>query len=120
MTGHLRAQNTNGGGTGIIIFHNNREIGREKIAGNDDVGIYLTKLVRNLQVGDTVDLALTPENLDGSRHDGSDGSFFRLFVDEFVAPPVPILSPFGLIALAALLMAGAAWMLQRRLIPRKI
>ncbi len=82
VTWHLRAQNVNGGGgTGCILFHNGEEIDRFVVGGRDSVGVTRTLAV-TLNNGDTLDLALTPENLDGSGHDGADGSFFWLKVSE--------------------------------------
>ena len=38
----------------------------------------------NIEVGDVVDLALTPTGPSGDRSDGSDGSYFSMIVDDEV------------------------------------
>jgi len=79
---HLRK--TNGRGTGVagILFHNDDEIDRANIAGNDQAG-FVRIVVRQVSVGDTIDLAHTPVGPDGNRTDGSDGSanYLKIFED---------------------------------------
>ncbi len=85
VTWHMRDQNPGcgGGGTGMILFHNGEEIDRFVIAGGPDGAEGVTRtLAVNLANGDTLDLALTPENLDGSGADGCDGVFYWMSVTQ--------------------------------------
>src|SRR5690606_7616655 len=66
-------------GTTGIVFVNGREIDRATVAGNDGVGV-LRSVVVNVVEGDLIDFAVTPENMSGSRTDGSDGSANRIRV----------------------------------------
>lgn len=89
LTWHLRATNLNGGGgTGGRLFLNGTELDSAIIGGTDGTGVTRT-VVATINPNDIVDLALTPENLDGSRSDGSDGSAFRLTIDTELPPPPP-------------------------------
>ena len=89
LTWNLSAQNTNGGGgTGGILFLNGSELDSFVVGGVDAVGV--NRSVRTtIQPNDIVDLALTPENQDGSRGDGADGSLFGLIIDTDAPPPPP-------------------------------
>ncbi|MCZ6794156.1 MAG: thrombospondin type 3 repeat-containing protein [Planctomycetota bacterium] len=73
ITWHMRATNTNGTGVTGRLFVNDEEVDRATIAGDDDIGVTRSVVVA-LAEGDTVDLALTPEGIDGGLRDGADGS----------------------------------------------
>ncbi|MCZ6794106.1 MAG: lamin tail domain-containing protein [Planctomycetota bacterium] len=82
ITWHMRKTNTNGGnGVTGILFVNGAQVDRASIAGGDGVGVMRT-VVRNIAVDDVIDLALTPEGPDRQRGDGSDGSAYRLTIDD--------------------------------------
>lgn len=114
VTTHLRAQNTNGTGTGYRLYHNGTLIGMGNIAGNDATGITQKHIIVDVQEGDTIDMALTPVGDTGDRSDGADGSFFRLSIDSFEAPEVPSLSTTGIIIMTSMFLFLAAWMLRRK------
>ncbi len=85
---YLRKLNENGGGTGIILYHNGEEQARLNVAGNDMVGKEL-ELSIDIDDGDTLDLALTSEDYDpitgegnGNFGDGSDTSAFGMTISE--------------------------------------
>jgi hypothetical protein len=87
LTWHIRKLNPNGTGVTGILFLNGEEIDRATIAGQDSIGV-----IRNVDVvlsdGDIVDLALTPEGLNGDLGDGSDGSANWLLVSSDSGGPV--------------------------------
>ena len=86
---HLRATNTNGGaGTGGQLHVNGMMIDSAVIGGTDATGVTRT-FYTTLDEGDVVDVALTPENTDGTRGDGSDGSAFWLKINDEL-PKLPI------------------------------
>ena len=64
----LTATNTNGTGTTVHLFHNGVEI--DKLTTDSGLGIanFVSAMVGP---GDIIDLALTPEGIDGNRADGS-------------------------------------------------
>ena len=74
ITWHMRKNNPSGTGVTGRLFINDQEIDMATIAGDDDIGVTRT-VVADILEGDTVDLALTPEGIDGDRGDGADGSF---------------------------------------------
>ena len=81
VDGRLRASNPNQSGTTIVLYHNDTEIGR--VANNVGGGAENDRTVTGfltLAVGDRLDLALTPEGVDGNRADGSDGSRFSMTI----------------------------------------
>ncbi|MBL9126543.1 MAG: hypothetical protein JNL97_02795, partial [Verrucomicrobiales bacterium] len=69
----VKKENPAGGGVGGALYINGKKVDSVVIAGND---ISNPKRRHNTQLakGDIVDLVLTPENVDGTRADGSDGS----------------------------------------------
>lgn len=71
--------NANGGGVGGILYVNGELVDSKVIAGTDAVGVDRTYYI-NANNGDIIDLALTPENIDGTFADGSDGSRNRLTI----------------------------------------
>jgi spore coat protein CotH len=83
----IRKENTgsaaNEGVTGELYVNGVRR-DRATIGGNDGAGVTRSIDV-SLAIGDIVDLALTPENKDGSRSDGSDGSTSRLTIDDGIS-----------------------------------
>ncbi|MDG2124864.1 MAG: hypothetical protein P8J87_14265, partial [Verrucomicrobiales bacterium] len=83
---NVRAQNTNGDGTTGVLMVNGAVVDELTVAGNDAVG-EVRRVFANLNPGDVVDLALTPEGLT-NRIDGSDGSLFWYRVDTRL-PAVP-------------------------------
>ena len=82
ITSHLRAQNTGGSGTTIIVFVNGEEVDRAAVAGNDTVGATRLSCV-TLAAGDTVDLALTPVGPSGDTADGADGSYNSMVITDY-------------------------------------
>ena len=82
ITSRLRAQNTGGAGTTIIVFVNGVEVDRAAIAGNDAVGVIQLSCV-TLAAGDTVDLALTPVGISGDASDGADGSYNSMTITDY-------------------------------------
>ena len=116
VRGLARAQNTNGAGTKIALYHNGTFVDSAQLAGNDEGKVILRGL--EVAVGDTIDLALTPENVDGVRHDGSDGTFTRLVIDEWEGPGVPMGSPVTYVLLGGILLVIGAGLL-RRLQPQR-
>lgn len=81
----VRKENLNPDGVTGALFINGRLVDSQTIAGTDGTNPkrrYSTVLKK----GDIVDLALTPENVDGTRTDGSDGSITWFWVD--TRPPV--------------------------------
>ncbi len=81
ITWHISKTNTNGSGVGGFLFHNGVEIDGGNINGNDSTGITRT-VVRNIAIGDTIDVALSPVGPGGDRGDGADGSQSRLTIDD--------------------------------------
>lgn len=97
LTWHLRAQNLNGGGgTGGELFLNGTLLDKAVIGGTDDVGV-TRSVIATVNPGDIIDLALTPENVDGTRSDGSDGSSFRLTIGPVPEPSTIILIGLGVV-----------------------
>lgn len=88
LTWHLRSNNTAGGGTGGQLHINGKQVDKAVIGGSDQTGVTRTYYA-NITEGDIVDLALTPENVDGTRGDGSDSSSYSLRVNNTL-PPLPI------------------------------
>ncbi|MEM7235023.1 MAG: thrombospondin type 3 repeat-containing protein, partial [Planctomycetota bacterium] len=86
---NMRKTNGNGGGVGGKLIQNGRVIDEVVIAGGDQIG-EIRSVVINVNEGDAIDLALTPENADGTRADGSDGSanWFRVFDEGFEIPDI--------------------------------
>ena len=76
ITWHMRKTNTNGNGVTGILFINGDEVDRATISGSDSGGV-TRAVTHNLESGDRIDLALTPN---GS--DGSDGSANRLTIED--------------------------------------
>ena len=71
---HLRAQNTNGTGTTVIIFHNSVEVTRiSNPTGTFQVGAAAITVA----AGDLIDFVLSPEDANGDHSDGADGSDYR-------------------------------------------
>ncbi|HUF60822.1 MAG TPA: LamG-like jellyroll fold domain-containing protein, partial [Verrucomicrobiales bacterium] len=73
----LRAENTGcGSGTTVSLHRNGVQIDSLTV-GNDAVGLS-KDVLSEINPGDIIDLALTPEGSDGDRGDGCDGSFFSM------------------------------------------
>ncbi len=85
---HTRKINLNGSGVTGILFVNGDEMDKATIAGNDGVGVARTVKV-SVQIGDTIDLAHSPEGLCGDRIDGSDGSANILTIYDAAVANVP-------------------------------
>lgn len=74
-------------GSSIYLFHNGELISSSGTALPNPLKATTGRV---LKVGDFIDLALSPEGIDGSRGDGCDGTDFRLTVtDEKPLPPLP-------------------------------
>jgi len=92
----LLKANPNGGGTSVHILVNGTEVGSTGVNGWDSLGWDGALLLPNLQVGDTIDLALAPQGTDvqlfgfGDNGDGADGSNFGMRL--FHAVPEPSLA----------------------------
>jgi|ADurb_Met_02_Slu_FD_contig_121_39678_length_3329_multi_8_in_0_out_0_1 hypothetical protein len=78
---HLRKMNPNQAGVTGILYQNGRELDRAMVSGLDTTGVSRS-VYTMLHVGDTVDLALTPEGWCNDQYDYSDGSFNILAVTE--------------------------------------
>ena len=74
LTWTLAAQNTGGSGTTLHVFRNGTEVARGTTRAA--AGVSGTVYMNDVAVGDVFDFALSPEGDDGSRSQGSDGSFF--------------------------------------------
>lgn len=76
-----QTRKTNGGGTGVtgLLFVNGALVDVRTIEGNDTTGFEAVRYV-NLNPGDIVELALSPEGL-SDRGDTADGSANRLVID---------------------------------------
>lgn len=88
MQWHLRSTNTGGAGTAGQLHLNGVMIDKAVIAGPDQTGVTRTYYT-TINEGDVIDLALTPENVDGTRADSSDGSAYWLKIDNEL-PKLPI------------------------------
>lgn len=84
---NLAKSDPNGNGTSIKIFHNGVERDSGAVAGNDRAGLARTAVLTNVQVGDTIDVALTPTGPSGASDDGSDGSYFSARILYNSVPP---------------------------------
>jgi hypothetical protein len=67
--------NPGGGGVTVRIFHNGAPRDSAVVAGGDVFGVNRTVTLNNVQVGDTIDIALDPTNVDGRPHDDTDRTF---------------------------------------------
>jgi hypothetical protein len=76
----IQKSNPSGGGVGGALFINGILVDSEVIPG-DGTSTQARRYSTTLQKGDIVDLAITPENADGTRDDGSDGSTLWFLVD---------------------------------------
>jgi hypothetical protein len=88
LTSRLWATNTSGPGTTVHLFQNGTLL--DTLTTNTGVGL-INSIYPIISPGDVIDLALTPEGIDGDRTDGSDGSAFRLTITDNV-PPIPPLA----------------------------
>jgi hypothetical protein len=82
---HMRKSNPNGAGVIGYLFHNDEEVDQSAIAGGDNLGIK-RRFVLDVDVGDTIDLALGPEGLCGDLGDGADGSNNILSITDVLPP----------------------------------
>ena len=99
VTVNLAAQNVNGGGgTTALLFHNGMEVLSSTVGGTDGVGT-VSMASFSVAPGDTLDLALSPENVDGTFGDGSDGSFYGMQVNLVPEPSSIVLALSGLLLL---------------------
>lgn len=84
----LAKANTGGGsGTSLHVLLNGTEIDFASVGGGDGVGVRRDVVIPGAQPGDIIDFALSPEGLDGSNADGSDGSFFGAKIHVLVPEP---------------------------------
>ncbi len=88
LTSHLRATNTGGPGTTVHLFQNGTLL--DTLTTNTGTGLS-NSIYPTINPGDIIDLALTPEGIDGTRADGSDGSAYRLTITDN-PPPIPPLA----------------------------
>src|SRR5690606_16296412 len=66
---HIRAGNVGcGAGTTMHLFHNDEMIASETVGGTDGTGLSGV-VVRDVSIGDTIDLALTPQDVNGGLGD---------------------------------------------------
>ena len=73
--------NPNGGGvTGEIWFNGQREF-TQAIAGNDTTGFTQAVTITGVNVGDYIDLAVLPDDLNGGTGDNSDGSIMYATIE---------------------------------------
>ena len=99
---NIAAQNLGGGaGTTAILYYNGAEISKTTVGGTDGVGQVVSEML-TLSSGDVLDLALTPQNVDGTFGDGSDGSFFGMTVDLVPEPGSLALIGLGFLGLLAI------------------
>ena len=99
VTVNIAAQNTNGGaGTTALLYHNGMEVLSSTVGGTDATGT-VSMASFNVSPGDTLDLALSPENLDGTFGDGADGSFYGMQVNLVPEPTSAALLLSGLLLL---------------------
>ena len=99
LTMNIAAQNTNGGaGTTGILYHNGMEILSSTVGGTDAVGLEEMASI-DVAVGDFIDVALSPQNVDGTFGDGADGSFFGMKAELVPEPSSLLLLMSGLLLL---------------------
>lgn len=80
---YVAAQNPAGNGTSGRL-HLNGDLQREvAVGGTDEVGVTTSSFL-TVDVGDIIDLALTPEGPTGDRGDGADGSYTRMIISTVV------------------------------------
>ena len=82
-----RTYKTNPNGSGVTgkLLHNGVEVDTATIAGSDTVGVTHTVLMNTVNVGDFIDLALTPIGSGGATDDGADGSYNSMVVSSLSA-----------------------------------
>jgi hypothetical protein len=78
---HIRKTNPSGTGVSGHLYFNGVQLDTATIAGDDAAGV-TREVTRNIAPGDIIDLALSPVGTGGDRADGSDGSAFRLTIDD--------------------------------------
>ncbi len=111
---HMREVNLGGTGVGGVLFLNGTVIDQAAIAGGNATGIF-RKIIRTVQAGDTIDLALTPTGSTGDPGDGADGSANWLRVESALgSAPAPALSRAGIALLFALALGVGALLLRKR------
>ncbi len=114
---HMREVNPGGTGVGGVLFLNGEVIDQVAIAGGNVTGVY-RKVIRTIEVGDTIDLALTPVGSTGDRGDGADGSANWLRVESALgSAPAPALSPAGTAVLVAFALGLGVVLLRRKRTP---
>jgi hypothetical protein len=69
-------QASGGNGVTLRVFHNGREVDSAALVGTDRLGVTRTTVLAGLQLGDVIDLALSPVGVTGDGGDGNDGSTF--------------------------------------------
>jgi hypothetical protein len=72
--------NPNGAGVTGLVMHNGALLDSVTIAGNDTVGVNRSILIAGVNIGDVIDLALTPVGIGGDASDGADGSVNRMTI----------------------------------------
>jgi hypothetical protein len=70
----LAKANLNGNGVTGLIYHKDTQRDTAIIAGNNGTGTNRTVVITGVQVGDTIDIILSPIGVAGATDDGSDGS----------------------------------------------
>ena len=79
---HLHKNNVNcGNGTSVSVHHNGARIDFGAVEGNDGDGID-SVVYANINPGDTIDVALTPEGPDEGTGDSCDGSTWTVVFDD--------------------------------------
>ncbi|MDG2126310.1 MAG: PEP-CTERM sorting domain-containing protein, partial [Verrucomicrobiales bacterium] len=94
----FNATNLNGTGVSLNILHNGTLVSTTTIAGNDGDGVTRTAFIPGAQLGDSIDISLTPVGLNGDPADGSDGSAFSAKI--YLAPEPGTMALLSLTGLA--------------------
>jgi len=81
LTWTLRKTTTGGSGVTGLLFVNGTLFDRATISGVDGIGLRRVRVVL-LEPGDFVDLAISPQGIDGARNSNADSCSVRLIIDD--------------------------------------
>ncbi|MEY2408490.1 MAG: hypothetical protein QOF48_1160, partial [Verrucomicrobiota bacterium] len=70
--------NSGGGGVTVRLFHNGVQRDVALIPGGSVGGVHRTLSLTNVAIGDTIEIAVDPTNVDGRIHDDTDKTFVTL------------------------------------------